>query len=683
MTLPDGDPIDETTNPLKGAWTMKLFLRSLMFPTLVFCVGLLISPSSFAGDDWRAIDPAELALKASVVEKDADAEALFWEVRVDDGDAGEIVFSHYVRVKVFTERGKESQSQIDLQYFGGNKIKDINARTIKPDGSIIELKKEDVHERTIVKASGLKVKAKSFAMPGVELGAIIEYRWREVHGDSDANYVDLQFQRDIPVRSVSYLVRPYTGPYAQGLAYKEFHMPPGVKFEKAKGGFYRVSLTNVPAYREEPSMPPEDEVRSWILLFYNGSTLVPEKFWADMGKRLYEASKDDLKANDDVKRKAAEIIGDATDPQEKLKRLYEFCQTKIRNLSRDSSITSEERTKLAKEIKSPADTLKRAMGRGGNIDNLFAALVNAAGFEAYMAFSGNRQNFFLDDRFPNPYFLLRGSSFVAVKLGETWQFFSPAETYTPFGMIGWREDGQKALIASKDPAWVMTPVSPPDKSLQKCSGKFRLLDDGTLEGDARIEYTGQFAIDKKMANEDDSAVQREETLRNALKARLSTAEISDIKIENVTDPLKPFTYSFHVRIPGYAQRTGKRLFLQPSFFRHGVAPMFTEAQRQQSVYFHYPWSEKDEVEIDLPPGFALDNADKPGPIGAGAISQYKINLRVSEDGHKLFLQREFFFGGGGNIMFPGTSYSQLKLLFDQLNKNDEHTITLKQASASN
>ena len=662
---------------------MKLFPRFLASCTLVLCLGLLFATNSFAGDDWRAVDPAELALKTSAVEKDADAEALFWEVRVDDGDVGEIVFSHYVRVKVFTERGKESQSQIDLQYFGGSKIKDIMARTIKPDGSIIELKKEDVHERTIVKASGLKVKAKSFAMPGVEPGAIIEYRWREVQGESDANYVDLQFQRDIPVRSVSYLVRPYTGPNAQGLAYRQFQMPEGVKFEKAKDGFYRVSLTNVPAYREEPRMPPEDEVRSWILLFYNSTTLAPQKFWADMGKRLYEATKDEIKANDDVKRKAAEIAGNATDPQEKLKRLYEFCQTKIRNLSHDQSITSEERSKLAKDIKSPGDTLKRGMGRSSHIDHLFAALVNAAGLEAYMTFSGNRQDYFIDEGFPNAYFLLRGSSLVAVKLGETWQFFSPAEPYTPFGMLGWREDNQKALIAAKDPVWVMTPSSSPEQSLQKCSGKFRLLDDGTLEGEAHIEFSGQFAIDKKLEAEDDSAVQREETVRNELKARLGTAEVSDIKIENLTDSAKPLAYSFHLRVPGYAQRTGKRLFLQPSVFRHGIAPMFTSAQRKQSVYFHYPWSEKDDVEIELPEGFALDNADKPGPFSAGAISQYKINLGVSADGHKLMLQREFFFGAGGNIMFPGTSYPQLKLLFDQLNKNDEHTISLKQASSAN
>lgn len=222
----------------------------------------------------------------------------------------------------------------------------------------------------------------------------------------------------------------------------------------------------------------------------------------------------------------------------------------------------------------------------------------------------------------------------------------------------------------------------PDKSLQKSTGKFRLLEDGTLDGDVRIEYTGQLAIDKKDYNEDDSSVQREETLRDNLKKRMSTAEISDIKIENVTDPVRPFVHSYHVRVPGYAQRTGKRLFLQPAFFEHGAGPMFSASERRQPIYFHYPWSERDEVEIELPPGFALDNADKPAPFSAGAISQYKVDLGMSADGKKLVLRRDFFFGGGSNILFPGTSYSQVKLLFDQLHRNDEHTITLKQTASN-
>src|SRR5262245_55802880 len=95
-------------------------LRSLPLLFVVFvCLGSLSSPpSSEAGDDWLPIDPAELASKSPVVDKDADAEALFWEVRIDDSQPEQLVLRHYVRIKVFTERGKESQSKVDLEYLG-------------------------------------------------------------------------------------------------------------------------------------------------------------------------------------------------------------------------------------------------------------------------------------------------------------------------------------------------------------------------------------------------------------------------------------------------------------------------------------------------------------------------------------------------------------------------------------
>src|SRR5262245_4852558 len=109
-------------------------LLALMAPT----------PAAAAFEDWKPVDPAELASNTPVVEKDADAEGLFWEVRIDDAE-GDLVFNHYLRIKVFTDRGREAQSKIDLPFgnlFGSQiKIQDIAARTIKPDGSIVELNK--------------------------------------------------------------------------------------------------------------------------------------------------------------------------------------------------------------------------------------------------------------------------------------------------------------------------------------------------------------------------------------------------------------------------------------------------------------------------------------------------------------------------------------------------------------
>ena len=612
----------------------------------VLCLGMFLPASVFAGDDWRPVTPGDLAAKTSVVEKDADAEAIFWEVRVDDSLPNELSLKNYIRVKIFTERGKESQSKVDLPYMGSARIKDIAARVIKADGTIVELKKEDVFDRTLVKANGVKAKAKSFALPGVEPGSIIEYRWREIYAGRSANGLRLQFQRDMPIQTVSYFLKPF-----MGMRYLPFRMGE-TRFVKDKDGFSRVTMTNMPAFHEEPRMPPEDEVRSWVFLYYTDATKIETaKYWKDVGKAFFEATRDEMKVSDEVKTAIAGIVSDAATPEEKLRRIYDFCRTKIKNISDDASGMSEDEKKKFKENKSPADTLQKGMGTGGNIDMLFAALAKAAGFDARLALSGNRADLFFSRNLGNVAFL--GSSFIAVRVGEQWQYFSPAEMYTSFGMLGWPEESQETLITDpKEPIWTQTSTAPPEKSLAKRTAKLHLLEDGTIEGDVYIEYTGYLAFERKEYNDDDSPAQREETLRDSVKERMSTAEVSNIKIENVTDPIKPFVYSYHIRVPGYAQRTGKRIFLQPGFFEHGRGPLFSGSERKHSVYFHYAWLEEDDVRIDLPAGYKLDNADAPTPFSSGEIAEYHPTISASADGKLLVYKRHFFFGGGGKILFP-------------------------------
>ena len=284
--------------------TISRFLLPVV--VVVYLAVCAFATPSAGGDEWRAVDPAELALKTSTVEKDADAEALFWEVRVADeldGGTARTVLRHYLRIKIFTERGRESQSKIDIPYFNNWKITDIAARTITPDNRIIELKKDDVFERTIVRASGLKLKAKSFAMPGVEPGAIIEYRWREVRNERLANYIRLQLQREVPVQSVKYHIKPLSLPdFPYGMRIQTFHGT-NTPFAKEKDGFYSTTMRNVPAFREEPRMPPEDQVRPWMLVYYSEDTkLAPAQYWKEKGKEFYQTFKSRTKIGDEVKR---------------------------------------------------------------------------------------------------------------------------------------------------------------------------------------------------------------------------------------------------------------------------------------------------------------------------------------------------------------------------------------------
>lgn len=647
----------------------------------------LAVPATAAPEDWKVVDPAELALKTPTVEKEADAEGIFWEVRIDDSPEGDLIFNHYIRVKVFTDRGRESQSKIDIpfgNFYGSEvKIRDIAARTIKPDGSIVELKKEDIFERTIVKVSGLKVKARSFAMPSVEPGCVIEYRWREVRVKTMAHFLRLQFQRDIPVRRVQYLIRPYQDD--PGLSFNSVTMHgQSSPWVKEKNGFYSTTMTNMPAVQEEAYMPPEDQVKTWMLVYYRRGDTKPEpdKYWSDIGKTFYENNKSLIKPNDDVKKLAASLIAEAKTDDEKLQRLFDYCRTNIKNAGNDASgLTAEDREKL-KDNKNPSDTLKRGIGWGRDIDTLFAALANAAGFDARIALSPDRGDLFFDKGLPNAYFIDPRN--IAVNVGGTWKFFNPGYNYIPYGMLLWNEEGEQALITDpKNPIWVETPMSAPEKSQIKRRAVLKLTEDGSLEGDVIIEYTGHWAIERKEEIDEESETQRVDRLKEEIKEQMSAAEISEIKIENVTDHVKPLHYAFHVRVPGYAQRTGKRIFIQPAFFQRGVEPLFATAGRKHPIYFHFPWSEDDLVNIELPPGYALDNADAPAPFGSGKISEYRPALSITSDGKTLVYKRAFFFGGGNAVLFPLETYSAMKGYFDQLHKQDNHNIALKQAAASN
>ena len=677
---------------------MKFPRVNAHFARAFFCLVAVLALASASvvtatvvGDkDWMPLDPAHIALKEPTVEKDADAEALFWQVKVADeldGGTPRTVLTHYVRIKIFTERGRESQGRVDI-HFGkvgrtNIQIKDIAGRTIKSDGTMVELKKEDIFERTIVKASGVKVKAKSFVMPSVEPGAIIEYRWREVRGDAIAHYLQLDFQRDIPVQIVKYHIKPFTGQYFDYGMRAQFFNGQLTPFQKEKDGFYSTTLKNVPAFREEPRMPPEGVVRPWMLVYYTLETnLTPDKFFKEYGKRLHEATKPLLKVNDDIRNASTEIIGGAQTPAQKLEKLFDYCRFKIKRSHDDASGMTADELKKLKDNKSPADTLKRGIGSDRDIDTLFGALALAAGFEVRVANLADRSEAFFDKGFPDDYFLNMYA--IAVRLDNNWRFFSPSSTYVPFGMLPWNIEGGEALVTDpKDPTFSIVPVSAPEKSVEKRSAKLKLSDDGTLEGDVRIEYHGHSGADIKELNDDESPAEREERLKNMFKARMSTAEISDIKIENTTDPVKPFTYAFHVRVPGYGQRTGKRLFFQPAFFQHGIEPLFKTSGRKHDIYFHYPWAEDDSVEIELPDGFTLDNAEAPAPFNGGATSDYNARIQVTKDGRKLIYLRKFHFGAGNEagLLFNTAIYPNLKTFFDMLHKQDNHTLSIKEGAA--
>ena len=659
-----------------------------LFALLFTCA--LFSFATLAQDKaWRPVAQAELDQKAAVAEPGADAEAIFWDTWIDDSDIDDLSMRHYVRVKVFTERGREKYSKFDIPYIRGMKIKELTARVVRADGSAVEITQKDIFDREIVKAGGVKVKAKSFAVPNIEPGVIVEYRYKEVIDDGAASGMRLAFQRDIPIQSLSYYYKPYNSNEPR---YQQYNLK-GLRFEKDKNGYWLANRKNVASFQEEPRMPPEDNVRPWVMLTGTGFALTgasmfgvsfvikdpssPNLYWGGVAAERRPIVDFMKKGSGDIKKTAAEVAGSAGTDEEKLRLLYEYVQREIRNTSFDPTITAEERKKLP-QIKSIGDVLKRKTGEGMYVDLLFGAMASSLGMEVRIALAGDRSKMFFNPNMTNESFV--NPAAIAVKVGDQFRLFNPGLKFLPFGMLAWYEEDTFALlVGEKMNQWIETPLSGHDKTRSKRTAKLTLLEDGTLEGDVEEEMTGQTALSYRIENHDEPAAKLEEILRDDVKRRLSTAEVSNVVVENVADPSKPVVQRYRIKIPSYAQKTGKRLFLQPGFFEYGNNPVFSGATRKYDIYFSYPWSESDKVEITLPKGFALDSADAPSPLADSAkISSLDVKIGYDNAGHKLVYGREFFFGANGKILFPAASYAPLKNLWDAFHKIDSHTITLKQ-----
>jgi transglutaminase-like putative cysteine protease len=647
--------------------------------TLALAAGLVL-----AAPEWRPIDPADLAAKTPTVDKDADAEALFWDVWVlDELDGGELhsVLDHYVRVKIFTERGKETQGKVDILSAGRTRIAGITGRTIKPDGSILELDKNSVFDRVLAQVEGFRVRAKSFAMPGVGPGAIIEYRWRETRVDQVANYVRLQYQRDVPSRRVTYHVKPLrVGNVTIGMNSIRFHMP-AITWVKESGGYSSATLTDVPAFQREPDMPPDDQVRAWVLVYYTmRDNVVPEKYWQEFGRDRYRVYKGLMKVDGEIKAAAAKAVEGAQNDEEKLKRLFDYCRAQVKNkYDPGAGLSSEERAAL-KQNKTPADTLRQGYGNSREIDLLFATLAAAAGFDARFALVADRGDAIFNRGLPDSYFL--NSRTVAVRTNDKWLFLQPSSTHLPFGMLDWRMEGADALIPDpKEPTFVKTPISGTARSAMRRKAILKLDARGAIEGDVTVEYTGHRAAARRQALAGDSAEEQSADLAKSVQALIPSAVVTGIKIENAPDAEKPVIETYHIRLPGYAQRTGKRLLLPLAFFQRGVAARFPTSARQHPIFFRYPWLEQDQLLIEMPEGFETENAEAPQPIRFAPVGEYNVSLGITRDKRKLVYTRALAFGANGQMFYDPKHYPGLKKVFDAIHEQDQHIVGLKASEA--
>ncbi len=100
------------------------------------------------------------------------------------------------------------------------------------------------------------------------------------------------------------------------------------------------------------------------------------------------------------------------------------------------------------------------------------------------------------------------------------------------------------------------------------------------------------------------------------------------------------------------------------------------------MYFDFGWSEEDEVTIELPEGWELDQPTVPTGSKFGSIGSYTVQVQKTTDGRKLIYRRHFEFGRDQILMLSASAYAQVKKVFDFMQDQDNYTISLKPVAAN-
>ncbi|MBZ5530681.1 MAG: DUF3857 and transglutaminase domain-containing protein [Acidobacteriia bacterium] len=633
-------------------------------------------------DDWLPVTPQDLQIKNVPGNSNASALQLYFSYFKNDN---ENFISVYKRIKILNDAGKK-YADVEIEIGPGQSLKTVAARTIHPDGAIVEFKDKPL-EKTVLKARGVKYVAKTFTLPEVTVGSIVEVRWtinlplRTVQSISA-----WPVQGDLFTLKETLRFRPFQGlvvvptewanlSQKSQVSYSYLNQVDMTPLQKKEGNVMQLDLENVPAFYSEEYMPPHDDYRQVVLFYYGGrETASPEKYWEEW-RRLGTQYIDKFIGNfHEIRELAEQTMAGETDPEKKLRKLYARAQ-QVRNLSFERARTSTESKKEDLKTNNNAlDVLRHGYGTSFDISALFAGMARALGFEAYLLEASDR-----GDRSFNRLVLWLGQishDVVLIRTGGKEIVLDPGTRLCPFGALRWRNSSVTALRLSRNyDAFATTPAPEPSRTHRVA--KMQLSADGTLKGEITIELSGEDALEHRLEALDTDEAGRRKSWEDELNAGLpngATVKMADSQGWDATE--SPLTARFTVEIPSYASVAGKRLVVPAVLFSTLQKNMFTHTMRQYPIVFPYPFSESDEVAIQLPDGYTVEAPPYRRRAGL-AYAGYEFSSEVQ--GQQLSLTRKLRLEG---LSFPPEKYPELKGFFGVVQGGDESQAVLRPQEAA-
>lgn len=655
----------------------------------LICILTLCAPLARA-DKWTEPTHEELTMTSQPQVPGASAVYLnYEETSTDDLHS----YSVYARVKVLTEAGKDL-ANVEIHYAKWREgasftVDSVEGRTIHSDGTVIPFTGKP-YEKLIAKNQGLKVMAKVFTLPDVQVGSILEYRYSIRYDDRYFMAPKWYIQGDLFIRNAHYVWKPTheqmvneRGDSISTISWFPI-LPADAKLKQSElqqGGYdgpqkvFDLTVQNVPPAPHDEYMPPITSL-TYRVLFYYTQYSNGQEFWTKEGKRWDKDRNKFIGPGKEVTAAVQQLLAPSDTQDQKLRKIYAAIMVMENTSYTRAQTVQEDKAHGLKEVRDTDDILDRKRGNNDQLTELFVAMARAAGMNAYIGAVTNRdQNFFIKGFLT----LSQLDDYVAiVNVNGKEQYFDPGSRYCAYGQLEWKHTMAEGIRQTdKGTDFFETPAQPYVDSRTQRVGDLVMDEHGAVTGTVKMTYIGAPALTWRQRSLTGDATSLRDDLRNSVKDLLPQGmDVQVASIDYLANYNLPLAVNFVVK-GNIGVATGKRLFVPSDIFESNEKPRFASATRETPVSFNYPHMVQDAVRIKYPADFTVESAPANDRLEFKTFALYAVASTPAPG--SITYRRNFSLG---EIIYLKAEYPGLRDFFSKMLTKDQENIVLTTAAAT-
>lgn len=641
---------------------------------------------------WRTVTAEELAMTGEPRAPGAAAVYLYTETSRNNFVNGEMT---YWQAKILAEEGR-NLANIGIRHAPQDeRIRRIDARVIQPDGSIVPFTGE-FYDRPLQASGQSPTRLKAFTLPDVRVGSVIEVRyWRAFIPTSRSGTVFVAGPDGSPLELDRSNATPTAPPrwilsqqlftrhavYSLQLLDRQFAswslptiLPAGMPQPRVEANnLVKLEARNMPAFVTEDYMPPAQDLVLSVDFSYDrgeaGDISDPPKYWKTFGE-LHSQSIEEFLGNPRyVKRRLDRILARGDSTEQKYRKIYEHVRG-MANLDIPGAMDEAARKKCSRVHQHAWDVAEARCGNTAELQLYFIALCRAADLPAVPVRLASRHDRIFSPETPDASRL--NAWIVAVTIEGREILLSPAFPFLPFGSLIWWDTAVPGLrIDEKGGTWSTTPMPVPADALTRRTAKLVLTEDGVLEGTVVVRHTGHEATVRVIALLEADEQTRIDVLKQDLLAHLAVpAEVSVARQPDWRATDGGLEIEYRIKVQQWAVTSGDRLMVGVGLFGNEQVGKFIAAKREHPIYFRFPFTVDDDLEIALPSGYKLQSSPA-RQVSPDAALKYSTSVDSREGSisirrsltHNLLLAKQ-------------NQYPRVKAFYELVRSGDQEQVVL-------